>query len=1467
MLNNPKITERRLPVVTILSVMAFVFAYVQVCVADAAKPEWRKCDPHKDKVLYTVGYAHLDTQWRWTYQDSIYTFIPNTMNFNFDLLEKYPDYHFNFTGARRYAMMKEYYPADYERVKDYIAKGRWYVSGSSVDENDANVPSPESVIRQVLYGNHWFSKEFGKTSEDYMLPDCFGFTASLPSALAHAGLKGFSTQKLTWGSPIGIPFNVGIWEGPDGNSIAAALKPQSYSSKVTSDLSNSAEWLDRIDANGKKSGFNADFKYYGTGDRGGSPTEESVKWVQTAANSDGPICVVPGSSDKIFRDMTPADMSKMPRYKGDLLLTQHSAGSLTSEAYMKRWNRKNELLIDGAERASVIAAWLGGSEYQIDRLNDAWFLILGNQMHDILPGTSVPKAYEFSWNDEIIAQNSSAGVLGNAVGAAARQLDTQVKGVPVVVYNPLATAREDIVQAKLRFGSAAPSAVRVYGPDGKEVPSQIAGKDGDAVEVVFLAKMPSVGLAVYDVRKSDKPCSMATGLKVSKDGLENGEYRVKIDSNGDVAGIFDKTAGRELLSAPSQLQFLEDSPREYPAWNMDWDDRQLPPLGIVRGPAKVRIVENGPARVAIEVVRIFKGSTFRQTLRLAAGGAGDRFELDNSIDWRTEGGCLKASFPMTAANKVATYNLGLGTIQRPNNDSGKYEVPSRQWFDLTDAGGGFGAAILEDSKFGSDKPDDNTVRLTLLRTPKCRDFFDQATQDFGRHNILYAVAGHKNDWRASGIAWRGARLNQPLVAFTAPAHKGWLGKSFSFMKISTPQVGASAIKKAEDSDEIVVRLQELYGTPANGVSVAFASPVVSAREVDGQERNIGGATIKDGALVVDMGGYSPRTFAVKLAPAKIKENAPRSAPITLSFDTSVASADGEKSESGFDGKGNSFPAEMIPAAVTVDDIAFKLGAGGAGKKNALACRGQKLALPAGKYNRLYLLAASSGGDVAAAFKIDGKATKITVQEWTGFIGQWDDRVWKNDREISGLRPAFAKRDELAWFASHLHNKNGKNEAYNYSYLFKYKIDLPTGAKSLMLPDDPRIKVFAATAAYNENDAAVPAQPLYDVFKEPSEPPMIEPAEGKYKDSVQVEIHKSWYAGFGRIYYTTDGSEPTVKSRQYTGPFWIDRDTKVRARAFNASGAGSPVFAAVFGIADSTPPGVVSVSAFDSVQSLIVKYSEPVAKADAEKTSAYTVTPDLGIASVSLGPDGRTVRLKLNDAPKIGEEYMLAVSNVRDVSPSANALKSMQPVEFSIVPPVLDLKFTGKDNSISMGSVPKGRDYELRGNPSIKSGKFGPALHISGGIEECLKMGDRPEFDPVDAITLSVWIKPEDWNGNRHILAKGENEIQYRLLKSGDRLAFDITGVGEVAAPLPTPGSWHHIAATYDGAAMRIYVNGVKRGEKAASGAIPVTSDPLYIGSKSANAARDEYFKGDIDKVMIWNYALSAEHIKKLAGEE
>jgi alpha-mannosidase len=1124
-------------------------------------------DLTKSPTLYVVGYAHLDTEWRWEYPQVIQEYLSKTLRSNFALFEKYPHYIFNFTGANRYRLMKEYYPADFERLKQYVAAGRWFPAGSSMEEGDVNSPNAESIFRQILYGNDFFRHEFATASEEYMLPDCFGFPASLPSILAHAGIKGFSTQKLSSGwqpaphvggpdspekTPEGIPFNVGLWEGTDGKTVMAALNPLSYTSEVTYDLSKSPppppppdpaltpqqnlrrgrgqeDWVKRIEINGELTGIKADFHYVGTGDIGGAPTESSVRLMEAITThgqltspdhdesvrmGDGPVHVVWSKADQIFRDILQCcKTDRLPRYKGDLELINHSAGSITSEAYQKRWMRKNELLADAAEKASLIASWLGGPSYPQRRLNNAWTLVMGGQFHDLLPGTATPKAFEFAWNDDIIAMNQFAGVVTSATEAVASGMNTEGSGAAVVVYNPLNIEREDVVEAAVAFPAGLPKAVRVFGPDGNEVPAQLSGS-GERARVIFLAKAPAVGYAVFDVRSSET-AAQSSELNVSESSLENSRYRLLVDPNGDVSSVFDKKLNREILSSPIRLAILKDNPRQWPAWNMDFEDEQRAPRTFVGGPAKIRVVESGAARVAVEVEREAEGSKFVQTIRLAAGDAGNRVEFSNAIDWNAREANLKATFPLGAKNPLATYNWDVGTIQRPNENERQFEVASHQWIDLTDPSGSFGVTVLTDCKNGSDKPDDSTLRLTLLRTPGTRGgYTDQGTQDVGHHEILFGLAAHDGDWRAGQTDWQAYRLNDPLIAFQSPRHPGALGKSFSLMKISSSRVRVLALKKAEHSDEVILRMVEIDGKPAGDVHISFAAPIMTAREVNAQEQPLGPAAVKRGELITSFGAYQPRTFAIKLAPASARVNPPRWQTVPIPYNISVATLRGRPGEGCLDcflekptsTQGKALAAEMLPIDIDYAGIRFRLAPAINGKPNAVAARRQTITLPAGTFNRVYLLAAAVNGDQKAAFKTGDQTAELTIQDWSGFIGQWDDRIWRREEqviplrpgspvpppgapprvrvneyaEMIGLKPGFIKRANIGWFASHRHDAAGADEPYAYSYLFVYTLDLPARATTLTLPDNEAVRIMAVTVA-DEAEQIVPVQPLYDTL--------------------------------------------------------------------------------------------------------------------------------------------------------------------------------------------------------------------------------------------------------------------------------------------------------------------------------------------------------------------------------------------------
>ncbi len=1120
-----------------------------------------------ERTLYVVGTAHLDTQWRWTVRDTIEKFIPATLHDNFALFEKYPSYTFSFEGAFRYMLAKEYYPAEYERLKGYVRQGRWKVAGSWVDAVDTNIPSPESLFRHALYGNGFFRREFGTESRDVFLPDCFGFGFALPSIAAHCGLVGFSTQKLTWGSAIGVPFDVGAWEGVDGSALAAALNPGDYAASVYDNLALDGKVAGAIDKVGERSGQYVGMRYFGTGDVGGAPDDPSVGWVEKSVATIGSVTVRSVASDQLARDLVAKGaLAQLPRYRGELLMTSHGAGCYTSQAAMKRFNRRNERLADAAERAAVVADWLGGSAYPRQALRDAWVRLLWHQFHDDLTGTSIPEAYEISWNDEAIVENQLAGVLSDSVGATVQALDTRSEGVPLVVYNPLSSSREDIVEADVVFEHEAPAAVRVVAPDGRAVPAQVVRTNGRTAHVVFVAAVPSVGFAVFDVRPASGPGVSEAGVSVKGRVLQNGRYRVEVGATGDIVSIKDIGANRELLAGPLRLQLLRDQPSKWPAWEVEFADLSDSPRAVVGGPARIRVVESGPARVALEVAREAGGSSFVQTIRLAAGQAGDRVEIATELDWRSKATLLKAAFPLAAGNETATYDLGLGTIERGVSSPKLYEVPAQQWADVTAPDGRYGVAILNDSKYGWDHPDAGTLRLTLAHTPgiagkRWEWVGDQASLDLGHHRVLFAVYGHQGGWRAGGVPWRADRLNQPLLAWQVPRHAGALGRTFSFGGVAgaaggqaLPQVALRAIKLAEESSEIVVRMEELEGRRAEGVRLVMARPILAVREVEATEeplapsdpRNGTPARIAGGALVVSFSPYQPRTFALKLGTPPVRVAPPVAEPISFPYDldgvTTRGAADGD-----FDGDGHTLAAELLSDSIVVGGIPFRIGPREPGRANVVTCRGQQVRLPGGAWNSLYLLTAAVGGDREAVFRTQGKDVRVWVQDWAEPIGQWDDRLDSGVRHDDpvAIVPAYTKPGRLGWLGTHRHDRRGDDEAYAFSSFFLHRIELRRGADSVTLPNDPAVRVLAATVASDARPEASAAQPFRDLSTRTSV--SIRSPRRSFLQTLHVTVTSPTPDAVVR--YTTDGTAPTTASPMVRGPIALTRSATIRARAF------------------------------------------------------------------------------------------------------------------------------------------------------------------------------------------------------------------------------------------------------------------------------------------------------------------------------
>ena len=1013
----------------------------------------------QERKAYMVANAHLDTQWNWDVQSTIRHHIKNTLTQNFLLFRQYPDYVFNFEGGVKYAWMKEYYPSLYTELKQWIERGRWHIAGSSWDANETMICSPEAWIRNILLGQTFYRQEFGKEATDVFLPDCFGFPYTLPTLASHCGLIGFSSQKLAWRArpfyPDGkrYPFSVGLWKGVDGSQIMM-VHGFGYADRYPdTDLSHHR----RLWEEAGESPLGIAYRYYGTGDIGGSPTLSSVRAVEKGLKGDGPVKVISATSDQLYRNFLPYDKhSELPVFDGELPMDLHGNGCYTSQAAMKLYNRQNEHLGDAAERVAVMADWLGERQYPHQLMTDIWRRVIWHQFHDDLTGTSIPKAYEFSWNDELLSLNQFSTVLTNSVAAVARHLDTQTSGIPVVVYNNESFPISSVVKMDLPEDHC----YQVYNPQGQRVKTQLSSTG----QLLFEAEVPALGISVYHISATSR---QSLRQPRNSHSLENHIYRLQVDEYGDIVSLVDKRVGRQLVADGRRfrLVILDDCLSEaWPAWEIHKRTLDKKPLPIHQD-ANVQLVEQGDIRQTLRITKRYGNTDICQYIHLYEGALADRIDIENVIDWRTENALLKAEFPLSVSNPMATYDLGLGSIQRPTNTDTSYEVCSHEWTDLTDTSGDYGVTILNDSRYGWDKPADNTLRLSLLYAPKPGGGYTyQAHQDKGHHVFTYSLIGHTGTLQMDKTVQQATVLNSPLRAFTVSKHKGHMGREWSFLQSDNPNVIVRTVKHAEVSDEYVVRVHELGGKSSQVARLTFPADILQAVEADGTERTLSAASFEGHRLQVTVKPYSVKTYKVKLAPSQTLPAEGTYQTLPLPYNRKCATFNEFRSEADFE-SGNSFAAELFPDSLTAGGVPFVFGE--RESFNGLSCHGDTLSLPSGA-SQLFLLVASNLGDRRATFMAGKSHQEVDIPFYSGFIGQWGHE---------GHTIGYLKQAEVAYVGTHRHHAT-QDLPYEFTYMYKVRIDLPKGCRQVVLPADEHIVVFAATLFSGSLAEATPVSRLF-----------------------------------------------------------------------------------------------------------------------------------------------------------------------------------------------------------------------------------------------------------------------------------------------------------------------------------------------------------------------------------------------------
>ncbi|TMD16761.1 MAG: alpha-mannosidase [Chloroflexi bacterium] len=744
-----------------------------------------------DHLITAVGHAHIDTAWLWPLRETRRK-CARTFSTALALMDEYPDYRFACSQPAQYAWMKESHPSIFEGIRRKVTAGQWEPVGSMWVEADCNLPSGEALVRQFLYGKRFFMKEFGVDTRELWLPDVFGYPASLPQLIAESGGEYFLTQKLSWNDTNKPVHQTFMWAGIDGTSIFTHFPPpDTYNGDFSAGqiVQSAADFKDRDHSSHS-------LYLYGWGDGGGGPEPDMIESAHRLRSVDGAPRVELGRVGDFF-PRAKKEAHGITTWVGELYFELHR-GTYTSQARTKLLNRRAEQALREAEMWSVAV----GNRYPADILDSSWKRLLINQFHDILPGSSIDWVYEDAERElaEVVEVASQLSTSAQSALAGA--------GSNLIVFNSNSHTRREVVDV-----------------DGRQV----------------MVEAPSCGWrsVTESAAPREQPVSVAGRV------MENGLLRVAWDERGRLTSIWDKEADREVLIAGSSgnlLQLHDDNPRNWDAWDVDADYRRSSIDLNSLATSKVEI--DGPLRAGVRFTREFNSSRLEQRMVLDAGSRVLRFETE--VDWQEEHKFLKVAFPVAVHSPRATYEIQFGHVERSTHmntswDQARFEVCAHRWADLGEPG--YGVALLNDCKYGYDILG-SVMRLSLLRAPTHPD----PAADRGRHRFTYALMPHPGDFRGAGVVAAAEDLNHPLrvVSGTLGA-----GEERALIEVDAPQVVVEAIKRAEDSDAVIVRLYEAWGGRCR-TRVRTSLPVSRAFLCDLLERNRTEIEVRDGELELEL---------------------------------------------------------------------------------------------------------------------------------------------------------------------------------------------------------------------------------------------------------------------------------------------------------------------------------------------------------------------------------------------------------------------------------------------------------------------------------------------------------------------------------------------------------------------------------------------------------------------------------------
>lgn len=814
-------------------------------------------------VVHSIGHTHIDVAWKWplkqTRQKAVRSF--NTV---LNLMDRYPEYRFMSSQPQLYEFVKEEAPKLFERIKEKIKEGRWEAEGAAWVEPDCNLSSGEALVRQILYGRRFFEKELGvEPNEVLWLPDVFGYSAAMPQILKKSGISYFMTTKISWNEYNKFPYDTFVWRGIDGSEVLSYLittkdyyKKNDGNDPLFNTTYNGRQNVSQVMGTWQRY-QNKDLSQdvltcFGHGDGGGGPTEEML---EESRRMEYGVARCPRTRQTFVKEFfhileEKMDKKRLPSWNGELYLEFHR-GTYTSMAKNKWYNRKSEFLCGDGEFYSVMAMELGdGFTYPKKEMDDNWKILLLNQFHDILPGSSIKEVYEDSAVQYEKLLKSGREIVRNAKEQVKRALGFKVNGDRLMAWNNLSFLRTSVLEMDREA----------------KLPGVPVQKGADGSWLYLAEGVLAKGYQVYgaDLSGSQKALAVSDVLEnvcLNEQGIpsaiETPFYEIQFNESGEMTRIYDKREERELLKpgcVGNQLIVYEDRPLEYDCWNIDATYKEH--SWQLDMPQEFKVLENGPVRGCIYIKRPYLNSVVEQRIYFYNHTA--RIDFKTDVEWHEHQMLLKAAFPLDVLCNSADYEIQFGNVKRPTHentswDQARFETCGHKWADISEDG--YGVALLNDCKYGYDIHD-SVMRLTLLTS----GIFPNEDADQGHHEFTYGLFPHQGDFRKGHVIQEAYDLNCPLEGdWTDEGRRD----AYSFVQVQEENVLLDTIKQAEDQDGVVLRLYEAFG---RRTKVHLTADWANGREIwdcDCMENPLEPVSVCDGMMEFIMRPYEIKTIKIK----------------------------------------------------------------------------------------------------------------------------------------------------------------------------------------------------------------------------------------------------------------------------------------------------------------------------------------------------------------------------------------------------------------------------------------------------------------------------------------------------------------------------------------------------------------------------------------------------------------------------